>query len=93
MGIDSIFSFQLTFTHGLVIGQLSILFLFATVFKYLFLDTSEAVVDNSTSFQPRLEFRAPPAPAQGKTIDPEDVPESIEWLNVALLHVRLPTRP
>ena|SRR5579863_1804305 len=86
MGSNYIFSLQPTFTQGFILGQLSILTLFAVVVKYLFLDTEPsskaAERDPSVSQPTRPSIR----------IDENDhvhtESESTEWLNALLRQVR-----
>jgi maintenance of morphology protein 1 len=78
------FAFQPTFTQGLVIGQLSILILFFFVFKYLFLTKDS--LDQSASYRPRSVRDTSSTDRNKQSVDL--LPESAEWLNATLLHVR-----
>ena len=82
MGSSYIFSLQPTFTQGFILGQFSILALFAVILKYLFLDTeppSKVVERDPPVSQPTR----PSARLHENHIHTES--ESTEWLN-ALLH-------
>lgn len=90
MGSNYILSLQPTFTQGLILGQLSILFLLAIILKYLFIDTSEPHAENA-SYHPgidvdaslRANYRLPSRDAhEGKGT------ESAEWFNMLLQQVR-----
>ena len=74
-------SLQPTFTQGLVIGQLSILFLLALVLKYFFL-----VSDPSTAQHLPTTTTIPPSSPK-KDVPCEGGSESTEWLNVILSEV------
>jgi maintenance of morphology protein 1 len=79
MPSNYLFSFQPTFTQGLILGQLSILVLFGLILKYLFLDSTHL----STSFyHPRVE--SDQTLRIHDTISKED---STEWFNVILKQV------
>jgi len=82
MGSSYIFSLQPTFTQGFILGQFSILALFAVILKYLFLDTepSSKVVERDP---PVSQPTRPSARLHDNHIHTES--ESTEWLN-ALLH-------
>lgn len=88
MGSNYIFSLQPTFTQGLILGQVSILFLLALILKYLFIDSSESSVETS-SYHPRLDSDSslrnhghPSHEPDGKGV------ESAEWFNMLLQQVR-----
>jgi maintenance of morphology protein 1 len=85
MGSNYIFSLQPTFTQGLILGQLSILALFAFVIKYLFLDTEPlskvAQRDPLVSHPTRPSIRI-----ENDHVHTES--ESAEWLNALLHQVR-----
>lgn len=91
-----IFSLQPTFTQGLVIGQLSILFLLAVILKFLFLDSTAGRVAERT-YQPRTENDGPrhkkAASYDIKKDGLDGAPESAEWFNLVLRMVRMPTIP
>lgn len=89
MGSNYIFSLTPTFTQGLVLGQLSILFLLTLILKYLFLDSgpskaasplqySTASFDKERASKPRSNF----------PLEVEDVGESSAWFNLILRQVR-----
>ena len=71
-------SLQPTFTQGLIIGQLSVLFLLALVLKYLFLvsDPSTAQHLPTTTTAPRSQPK--------QDVSCEGRSESTEWLNVII---------
>lgn len=88
-----LFTFQPTFTQGLVLGQLSILILIGLILRYLFLDSTQYPFETSTTYHPRVdndvlprnrrldttvEEKAPPNDEQ------EQATESAEWFNVLL---------
>ncbi|KAI0793405.1 maintenance of mitochondrial morphology protein 1 [Abortiporus biennis] len=54
MGNAYIFTLQPTFTQGLILGQLSILFLLVVILKYLFLDSVTGNSHKALSYQPRI---------------------------------------
>ncbi|TFK57326.1 hypothetical protein OE88DRAFT_1722240 [Heliocybe sulcata] len=84
-----IFTLHPTFTQGLVIGQLSILFLIYFILKYLFLD---ATARHEHTFQPAprkavdltTDGDADEMKLKGKAADGE---ESAEWFNMLLSQV------
>lgn len=49
-----LFTLQPTFTQGLILGQVSILFLLVVILKYLFLDSVSDQPYKSSSYQPRI---------------------------------------
>jgi maintenance of morphology protein 1 len=83
-----IFTFQPTFTQGLILGQCSILALLAVILKYLFLDTEHS--------QKVPVYADPAAPVLQPSILSAHVgekptrvdPESTAWLNTLLHQVR-----
>ncbi|EKM83750.1 hypothetical protein AGABI1DRAFT_51179 [Agaricus bisporus var. burnettii JB137-S8] len=90
-----LFTFQPTFTQGLILGQLSILILIGLILRYLFLDSTQYPFETST-YHPRvdndvlprkrkldatIEENAPPDDEQ------EQATESAEWFNVLLKQV------
>lgn len=85
-----IFSLQPTFTQGLIIGQLSILFLLAVILKFLFLDSAAGHVAEKT-YHPRTESDEP----RHQKVSSYDLkqdgldgpPESTEWFNLILRQV------
>lgn len=89
MGNNYILSLQPTFTQGLILGQVSILFLLTLILKFLFIDSSESPVE-STSYHPRLDtestlrshHKLPP-----RSTDGEKGAESAEWFNMVLQQV------
>ena len=92
MGDAYIFSLQPTFTQGLVLGQLSILFLLFVLLKYLFFDAISDHPYKSVSYQPRIvreeedePSEKPLAAAESTTGDACGGEESADWLNI-LLH-------
>jgi maintenance of morphology protein 1 len=85
MSSGDMFTFQPTFTQGLILGQCSILALLAVILKYLFFDTerSQKVPVYADPAPPVLQpsilsahLGEHPAPVE---------PESTQWLNT-LLH-------
>lgn len=79
------FSFQPTFTQGLILGQCSILALLAVVLKYLFLDTerSQKVPVYADPTPPVLQPSILSAHVGENSARVES--ESTQWLNT-LLH-------
>ncbi|KAI0932339.1 ERMES complex subunit mmm1 [Taiwanofungus camphoratus] len=98
MGNAYIFSLQPTFTQGLILGQLSVLFLLFLVLKYLFFDVIPESSHRTNSYQPKIErdgeedrvksfleeLRAGQGD-EGKQVDASA--ESADWLNVLLQQV------
>jgi len=87
MGSNYVFSLQPTFTQGLILGQVSILFLLALILKYLFIVSSESPVESS-SYHPRLD--SDPSlrshyKLQSRDSNQKEGTESAEWFNM-LLH-------
>ena len=83
---------QPTFTQGLIIGQLSILFLLGFILKYLFFESSPthpatpAPLPAQSSAHSRgnsgeIKIKIPP--------QPESTSESTEWFNLLLREVSL----
>jgi len=92
MGSNYVFSLQPTFTQGLILGQVSILFLLALILKYLFIDSIESPVETS-SYHPRLDnessrghHKLSPPP---RDTTEEKGAESAEWFNMLLQQVKL----
>jgi maintenance of mitochondrial morphology protein 1 len=97
-----IFTLQPTFTQGLIIGQLSILFLLVVVLKYLFLDPVSDQPYKYSSYQPRpsrddsdLQSSSDDVekPSSKKTSGRADIDtgsgvESADWINILLHQVR-----
>lgn len=81
-----IFSLQPTFTQGLIIGQLSILFLLAVILKFLFLDAAENTSHPQMSEAPRSQKKV--SSYDHKKDDVDGPPESTEWFNLVLRQVR-----
>jgi len=89
MGNNYVFSLQPTFTQGLILGQVSILFLLALILKYLFIDSSESPVETS-SYHPRLDSDSSRRSHHGllsRDADWEKDAESAEWFNMLLQQV------
>jgi maintenance of morphology protein 1 len=88
MGSLYIFTFQPTFTQGLLLGQFSILVLLILILKYLFLDSTKHPFETS-SYQPRPEKNPTLRHEQQNVADeqPGRHPESTEWLNAILQQV------
>ena len=96
MGSAYIFTLQPTFTQGLILGQVSILFLLVVILKYLFFDPISTQPYKATSYQPRVvredEY---PVNAQDQGVKAEvddlqgrsEAAESAGWLNMLLHHV------
>ncbi len=93
MGNAYIFSLTPTFTQGLVLGQLSILFLLVVILKYLFFDAVSDQPYKSFSYQPRIPrededvatARNERELSQSEVVDGKIGVESADWLNI-LLH-------
>ncbi|PSR85874.1 hypothetical protein PHLCEN_2v5350 [Hermanssonia centrifuga] len=93
MGNAYIFSLTPTFTQGLVLGQLSILFLLVVILKYLFFDAVSDQPYKSFSYQPRIPrededvatARNEKELSQSDVVDGKTGVESADWLNI-LLH-------
>ena len=100
MGNAYVLTLDPTFTQGLIIGQLSILFLLFFILKYLFFDFATEQNPNF-SYQPRLVINEDDdildgvrdKPRRGTDIPDSlngDIPlESTDWLNVVLQQVCL----
>jgi maintenance of mitochondrial morphology protein 1 len=90
MGSNYILTLQPTFTQGLILGQLSVLVLLGLILRYLFLDASQFP---TSSYRLTVEKDTPLLP-QDILNDPitrgkaDWSPESTEWFNVLLRHVR-----
>jgi maintenance of morphology protein 1 len=92
-----IFSLEPTFTQGLILGQLSILCLLVLVLKYLFLETTDASVEEEPRYSRATHNHIPPQSRQSLDNQDEDVKpvmqaESAEWFNALFLQVRLQPR-
>ena len=97
MGNAYLFTLQPTFTQGLVLGQLSILFLLFVLLKYLFFDSSSEQPHKFVSYQPRIvredsddvdsikKLSADPAAANGDASHNGE--ESADWLNIVMHQV------
>jgi maintenance of morphology protein 1 len=86
MGSNYIFSLQPTFTQGLVLGQLSILALFAVVIKFLFLDTEPS--SKVAERDPLVSQPIRPSIRVDENDHVHTESESTEWLNALLCQVR-----
>jgi maintenance of morphology protein 1 len=90
MTTNYIFSLQPTFTQGLILGQLSVLFLLGTILRYLFFDSSENPFE-TTSYHPQFDrnslLRKQNVETQPKSGAEE--PESLEWFNVLVRQVNM----
>ncbi|KAF8078458.1 maintenance of mitochondrial morphology protein 1 [Lyophyllum atratum] len=91
MGANYIFSFEPTFTQGLMLGQLSVIVLLGLILKYIFLDSTQDPFETST-YQPRADnnftLRAQKHELQEVTNERQDDDhESAEWLNTLLRQV------
>ena len=91
---NTIFTFQPTFTQGLILGQLSILALLFFVLKYLFFDSAQYPFE-TVSYQPLEAHRAPTLnghadPYLKKADSIDDDAESTEWLNALVQQVESP---
>ncbi|KAJ2928930.1 hypothetical protein H1R20_g8297, partial [Candolleomyces eurysporus] len=88
MTTNYIFSLQPTFTQGLILGQLSVLFLLGAILRYLFFDSSENPFE-TTSYHPQFDrnslLRKQNIETQPKSGSEE--PESLEWFNVLLRQI------
>lgn len=97
MGNNYVLSLQPTFTQGLILGQVSILFLLALILKYLFIDSTQTRIETS-SFHPRLDvhnesgLRSHHKMEAGETDEEAEEKasdtESAEWFNMLLQQVR-----
>ncbi|TFK30599.1 maintenance of mitochondrial morphology protein 1 [Coprinopsis marcescibilis] len=85
MSNNYIFTFQPTFTQGLILGQLSVLILLGTILRYLFLDSSQNPFE-TTSYHPQFERNLKQAPETHSQSD-IDLTESLDWFNVLLQQV------
>ena len=88
MGANYIFSLEPTFTQGLVLGQLSVIFLLGFILKYIFLDSTHNPFETS-SYQARTSsdftLRAQnPDIEEAETDSKCDENESAEWFNTLL---------
>lgn len=99
MSNNYLFTFNPTFTQGLVLGQLSILILIGLVLRYLFLDSTHYPFETS-SYHPRVDndplvrkrnLDAALEEEQKSSIakDQEKDAESAEWLNALLKQVNI----
>lgn len=95
MSTNYVFSLQPTFTQGLILGQLSIMFLLALILQYLFLDSTESPFETS-SYHPRVNSdirrkgqQNPPVERKRDSLDESG--ESADWFNALLQQVRLPS--
>lgn len=94
-----IFTLHPTFTQGLILGQLSILFLLFLILKYLFFDTETDKPYRKASYPPRVEPDSSDEDFAAARLDYEKLErskrdgdsESSEWLNLLLQQVRLPS--
>jgi hypothetical protein len=89
MANNYVWSFEPTFTQGLVIGQLSIIFLLILVLRHLFFDSRAGRRLDTPTYHPRLEREeALQASASEKiaTSSP-DGGESAEWFSLILQNV------
>ena len=85
--------FQPTFTHGLIIGQLSILILLGMILKYLFLESSQYPIETTSYHQQVdndafLRERELKVPNTTQAQDSNDF-ESTKWFNTLLSQVRI----
>ncbi len=96
MSNNYLFTFQPTFTQGLVLGQLSILILIGLVLRYLFLDSTQFPFETA-SYHPRIDNDLPArkskldaAHEEEKTaMDQAQSAESAEWFNALLKQVNV----
>ncbi|KAF8922391.1 maintenance of mitochondrial morphology protein 1 [Mucidula mucida] len=91
MSTNYVFSLQPTFTQGLILGQLSIMFLLALILQYLFLDSTESPFETS-SYHPRVNSdirrkgqQNPPVERKRDSLDESG--ESADWFNALLQQV------
>ncbi|CAL1696046.1 unnamed protein product [Somion occarium] len=98
MGNAYIFTLQPTFTQGLLLGQLSILFLLVLILKYLFFDTDLNQPYKPVSYQPRIATTERDSNDEiDRTIpiklSPDDMEGlsagsgTVEWLNIVLQQI------
>ena len=93
-----VFTLHPTFTQGLIIGQLSILFLLFLVLKYLFFDTETEKPYRKAAYPPRVEPDSSDEEFLAARIDFDKLQrakkdgesESSEWLNLLLQQVCYP---
>lgn len=79
--------FQPTFTQGLIIGQLSILFLLGAILKYLFFESNHEDAQPTTSYQTDDgTFLRHRHIHDQKTAINEHItePETTEWLSILM---------
>ena len=96
MGNAYLFTVQPTFTQGLILGQLSILFLLFVLLKYLFFDASSDHAHKFVSYQPRIVREDSEDVDSVKKLGAEsaangdashDGEESADWLNIVMHQV------
>ena len=91
MSNNYLFTFQPTFTQGLVLGQLSILVLVGLILRYLFLDSTQFPFETA-SYHPRIENGFPVRKnmqdaahvEENALADQDKRSESAEWFNTLL---------
>ncbi|KAL0950984.1 hypothetical protein HGRIS_007731 [Hohenbuehelia grisea] len=89
MAGNLILSLQPTFTQGLILGQLSIIFVMVLILKYLFLDSTQNPFETS-SYHPHAEGKSVPRKQETRSFKREsDVgdEESAEWLNMLVQQI------
>jgi maintenance of morphology protein 1 len=91
MGINYLLSFEPTFTQGLILGQLSILFLLTLILRHLFFDSRAGRHLETPTYHPRLEREASAHVKdvlnREEKILPDNGNESAEWFNLILQNV------
>lgn len=89
MGSNYVLSFEPTFTQGLILGQLSILFLLTFILRHLFFDSRAGRHLETPTYHPRLDREAH---SKGLSETKEngragEDAESAEWFNLIVQHV------
>jgi maintenance of morphology protein 1 len=93
MSSNYVFSLQPTFTQGLILGQLSVIFLLGAILRYLFFDSSKNPFE-TTTYHPQFDKNSILRKQNVETLSGAEleVPESLEWFNVLLRQVHI-SRP
>ncbi|TEB39223.1 maintenance of mitochondrial morphology protein 1 [Coprinellus micaceus] len=88
MSSNYVFSLQPTFTQGLILGQLSVIFLLGAILRYLFFDSSKNPFE-TTTYHPQFDKNSILRKQNVETLSGAEleVPESLEWFNVLLRQI------
>lgn len=91
MSSNYVLSLEPTFTQGLILGQLSILFLLTLILRHLFFDSRAGRHLETPTYHPRLDREAS-AHTKGISEGKEraaagEDSESAEWFNLIAQHV------